>query len=33
MYDERSLIDRFGQDPRRLQLLCVSDADKSCQEK
>jgi len=23
------LIDRFGRDPRRLQLLFVSDADKS----
>ena len=33
MHDERSLIDRIGQDPRSLQLLCVSHADKSCQDK
>jgi len=25
-----SVTDRFGRDPRRLQLLFLSDADKSC---
>ena len=25
------VIDRFGRDLRRLQLLSLSDADKSCQ--
>ena len=24
------VIYRFGQNPRRLQLLCLSDVDKSC---
>ena len=24
------VIDRFGRDPRRLQLLFLTDADKSC---
>jgi len=27
------MVDRFGQDPRRFQLLFENDADKSCQEK
>jgi len=26
----QGFIDRFGRDPRRLQLLFLSDADKSC---
>jgi len=28
--DKHGFIDRFGRDPRRLQLLFLSDADKSC---
>ena len=27
---QQGFIDRFGRDPRRLQLLFLSDADKSC---
>ena len=27
---KQGFIDRFGWDPRRLQLLFLSDADKSC---
>ena len=28
---QQGFTDRFGRDPRRLQLLFLSDADKSCQ--
>jgi len=28
-FSER-MIDRFGRDPRRLQLMFLGDADKSC---
>jgi len=28
---QQGFTDRFGRDPRRLQLLFISDADKSCQ--
>jgi len=27
---QQGFIDRFGRDPRRLQLLFLNDADKSC---
>jgi len=28
--DNQRFIDRFGRDPRRLQLLLLSEAEKSC---
>jgi len=30
--DEQRFIDRFGRDPRHLQLLFLSDAEKSCDQ-
>jgi len=30
--DKQRFIDRFGQDPRRLQLLFLSDAETSCEQ-